>query len=123
MGWPLCLSTTISMFLVCPVVLQLDNYELAFPAFLAVGIWIWFGFHHLDVLQGDLNSNISSEGRTVVVQEASVLLTRAQQVMLSSRANCPKGAPDAQITAGPVGPGSQQQNSTILVPGPCLGQR
>ena len=75
-----------------PVVPQLENYELAFPASLAVGIWIWFGFHHLDVLQGDLNSSISSEGRTAAVREASVLLMRAQQAMLSSRASCPKGA-------------------------------
>lgn len=106
-----------------PAVLQLDNYQLAFPAFLAVGIWMWFGFYQLDALQRDLNSDISSEGRTVVVQEASVLLMRAQQARLCSRANCPKAVPDAQITAGPVGPGSQQQNSTILIPGPCLGQR
>lgn len=52
--------------LVCLVVPQLENYQLAFSAFLAVAIWIWFAFHQLDVLQGDLNSAISPEGRTVV---------------------------------------------------------
>lgn len=38
-------------------------------------------------------------------------------------ANHPKGASDVQVTAGVVGPGSQQQITTVLIPDSCLGQR
>ena len=38
-------------------------------------------------------------------------------------ANHPKGASAVQVTAGVVGPGSQQQITTVLIADSCLGQR
>lgn len=103
------------MFLVCPAVLQLDTYQLAFPAFLAVGIWMWFGFHQLDVVQRDLNSDISSKGRTVVVQEASVLLMRAQQARFCSRVEVPGAAHFAMVFGSQALPRPQTFSNFVSI--------